>query len=362
MTTRNFAAALTLIALVLFLFACQKSEDIVNPDPGVADPAPSIPDGSRINIHFGTSTYRGCMYSFSNCIWIGWGAEALNYQNRFAMLFDNGDAASQYFGNIYPLTADFEVDAATAADMGIQPQVIPAGFYPLRDIPGSVGTGRKMVDFAPSQSIATGSLTNPNNPQDNIGQLHNLAVQVVLHENRAAIDALKGDRAAIQKLIAEKTIQFLTEADLPVNAVDKQRALNLNLDRDFGNYAARLNETRLSANDKQILLTVFDDAAAISVESPSQLRSFVNYMTAQENRLAKETKLDNPKVVLSMLSVLKNSRSFWYWKSVSSPQAGNGGANAGKIPDWVWADIIGLELGGPVASAIASAVVYLDQR
>jgi len=361
MTTRNFSTALTLIALVFSLFACVKTEDIVNPDTVITDPAPSIPEGNRIIIHFGTSTYRGCMYSFSNCIWIGWGTDATNFQDRFAMTFDQGDAASQYFGNVFPLTSDFEVDEVTAAAMGIPAQTIPAGFYPLRDIPGSVDTGRKMVDFAASQSIATGSLLNPNNPQDNIGQLHNLAVQVVLHENRDAIKALNGDRAAVQKLIAEKTIQFFAEADLPVNAVDKQRALNINLDRDFGNYAARLNETRLSANDKQILLSVFDEAAAIPVETPAQLKQFIYAMTTQENRLARETKLDNPKVVLSMVSVLKNSRYFWYWKSVSSPDAGNGGV-PNKMPDWVWADIIGLELGGPAVSAIASAVVYLDQH
>ncbi len=362
MTTRNFSAALTLVALVFSLFACVKTEDIQHPDLGTVDKGPSIPDGSRINIHFGTSTYRGCMYSFSNCIWIGWGAEALNYQDRFAMRFDQGDAASQYFGDIFPLTSDFVVDAANAAAMGIPEQTIPAGFYPLRDMPGSVDTGRKMVDFAASQSIATGSLINPNNPQDNIGQLHNLAVQVVLHENRDAIKALNGNHAAIQKLIAEKTIQFLAEAELPVNDTDKQRALNINLDRDFGNYAARLDETRLSANDKQVLRSVFDEAAAMPVETPAQLRQFVIAMTAQENRLAKESKLDNPKVVLSMVSVLKNSRYFWFWKSMSSPEAGNGTGHTSKIPDWVWADIIGLELGGPVVSAIASSVMYLDQH
>ncbi len=361
MTTRNFSTALTLIALVFSLFSCVKSEDVVNPDPVITDPAPSIPEGNKIVIHFGTWTGNGCLYSFSNCIYIGWGADVTNFQDRFAMTFDQGDAASQYFGNYFPLTSDFKVDDATAATMGIQPQTIPAGFYPLRDIPGTT-PGRKMVDFAVSQSLATGSLMNPNNPQDNIGQLHNLAVQVVLHDNRDAIKALKGDRAAIQKLITEKMIQFLSEADLTVNAADKQRALNINLDRDFGNYAARLNETRLSANDKQLLLAVFDEAAAMPVETPAQLKAFVAAMTAQENRLAKESKLDNPKVVLSMISVLKNSRYFWYWKSVSSTDGGNGGADASRVPDWVWADIIGLELGGPVVSAIASVAVYLDQN
>ena len=63
-----------------------------------------------------------------------------------------------------------------------------------------------------------------------------------------------------------------------------------------------------------------------------------------------------------LVSVLKYSRYFWYWKSISSPEPGAGSAEPTRIPDWVWADIIGMELGGPLVSAIASTVVYLDQR
>ena len=98
------------------------------------------------------------------------------------------------------------------------------------------------------------------------------------------------------------------------------------------------------------------------VRSPQELGNFVNLMIEQENRLAKDTKLDNPTVVLSMVSVLKYSRYFWYWKSISSPDAVGGSVEAGRIPDWVWADIIGMELGGPIVSAVASTIVYLDQR
>lgn len=360
MNTRNFHFALLLTTLSFSLFSCAKTEETLTPVEVKSSPV--IPTGDLIRIHFGTSTQNGCLYSFSNCIWIGWGASAANYDARMAMQFDQGDEAGNYFGQYFPLTSDYTVDEVEAKALGIEPQVIPAGFYPLRDVSTGQATGRRSVVFLPEPGLQTGSLLNPNNPQDNLGQLHNLAVQVVLHENHDAIQALNGDHAAIQKLVTEKTIQFLAEAEVPVSAEDQKRAFALNLDRDFGDYAARLEETSLSANDKKVLLGVFNEAAAVTVNAPADLKNFVNLMTEQENRLSHDAKLDNPKLLLSMVSVLKNSRYFWYWKSISSPDGGAGTVSAGKIPDWVWADIIGMELGGPVGSAIASTLVYLDQR
>ena len=132
--------------------------------------------------------------------------------------------------------------------------------------------------------------------------------------------------------------------------------------RIYGNNAARLAETRLSAADKKALLAVFDEAAALPVRSTEDLGQFVRLLTERENQLAQNSSLDNPRLVLSMVSVLKYSRYYWFWKSISSPESGSGTAPSSKIPDWVWADIIGMELGGPLGSAIASAAVYLDQR
>jgi hypothetical protein len=300
------------------------------------------------------------MYSFSNCIWIGWGTELLNAQGRPALQFDKGDEASQYFGNYFPLTSDYTVDAATAQALGIEEQVIRAGFYPLRDVATGQASGKRTVNFDPESVQPVKGLVNPNNRQDNIGQLHNLAVQVILNDNRDAIKALNGDKKAIQKFVTEKAIQFMAEAELPLNASEKQSVSALNLNRDYANYAARLDETRLSADDKKVLLAIFDEAAAIPVRSTEDLSKFVTLVTEHENRLAGDATLDNSKTVLSMLSVLKYSRYYWYWKSVSSPTATPGGTEPASIPDWVWADIIGMELGGPVASAVASIVVYLD--
>jgi hypothetical protein len=360
MNTRTFYSTLTLIAILCSLVSCSKKE-ATDLSP-VDETGVTIPSGDRIRIHFGTSTQTGCVYSFTNCIWIGWGTEAINADARLALEFEKGDEAGLYFGQYFPLTADYVVEDAEAQALNIEPQVIPAGFYPLRENASGQATGKRTVSFNPAECQSTGSLMNSNNPQDNIGQLHNLAVQVVLHDNREAISLLKGNNQAIQKLVTEKTIEFLAAADLPLTATEQQRIFALNLNRDFGDYAARLDETRLSANDKKVLLGIFDEAAAMPVGSPTELGVFVHLMTEQENRLAKDATLDNPKMVLSMISVLKYSRYFWYWKAISSPASGAGSTPAAEIPDWVWADIIGLELGGPGAAVLASAIVYLDQH
>ena len=359
MTLRTFSIALIAFAFCASIFSCTKTEDVAIEQP-IEKTAPRIPSGDRIIIHFGTSTYLGCMYSFSNCIWIGWGASALNHDARYALQFDKGGEASDYFGQYFPLTADYKLDVASAKSLGLEEQVIPAGFYPFRDAASGQATGKRLVQFGPSAGRPVKPLVNPSNPQDNIGQLHNLAVQVVLHNNRDAIKALGSDRKAVQKLLIEKTLQFMAEAELPLTAAEQQYVNALDLDRDFGNYAARLDETRLSANDKKVLLSVFDQAASIPVTSPEDLSKFVALMTERENQLAREAKLDDPRTVLSMVSVLKYSRYFWYWKSISSPEPGLSDTQSASIPDWVWADVIGMELGGPIVSAVASAAVYLD--
>ncbi len=355
----GFALILTICTLTIF--SCTKSDVTEVPDQTIKD-APAIPDGNRIIIHFGTSTYRGCMYSFSNCIWIGWGTELKDKFGNPALQFGEGDDAKQYFGQYFPLTGDYTLTKEEAKDLGLHEQVIPAGLYPLRTEVNSTGSVTGLVYFDPESRQAVAPLVNPNNPQDNIGQLHNLAVQVVLHENRQALAALGNDSKAVQKLLTEKTAQFLADAELPVNAADMQRANTLDLNRDFSDYIARLEETRLSAGDKNVLRALFNEAASMPVHTPQELSQFVQYMTAYENELKAGARLDNPKVVLSMISVLKYSRYFWFWKSISSPEPGQSDVQSASIPDWVWADVIGLELGGPIVSAVASAAVYLDQR
>lgn len=355
----GFALILTISALSIF--SCTKSDTTEVPDVTVKD-APAIPDGNRIIIHFGTSTYRGCMYSFSNCIWIGWDTKLTNFMGAPALQFGKGDDAPQYFGQYFPLTGDYALTKEEAQELGLQAQVIPAGFYPFRTEMSNTGDVTGLVSFDPESRQSVAALVNPNNPQDNIGQLHNLAVQVVLHENRQALAALGDDTKAVQKLLTEKTAQFLANAELPVNATDMQRANTLDLNRDFGDYLARLEETRLSAGDKNVLRGLFNQVATMPVRSPQELNQFVQYMTAYENELTAGARLDNPKVVLSMISVLKYSRYFWFWKSISSPEPGLSDVQSASIPDWVWADVIGLELGGPIVSAVASAAVYLDKR
>ena len=118
MKLRTFSTAVAALALCTTIFSCTKTEDVAIEQP-IEKTAPRIPSGDRIIIHFGTSTYLGCMYSFSNCIWIGWGASALNHDARYALQFDQGAEANQYFGQYFPLTADYKLDAASAKSLGL---------------------------------------------------------------------------------------------------------------------------------------------------------------------------------------------------------------------------------------------------
>ena len=344
------AIVISITALVLTAISCTK----VIEEPAITEPGikytPTIPDGDRIFIHFGTSTKRGCLYSFSNCIWIGWDEEDYNAQNRLALQFGNGSAAGQYFGQYFPLTSDYTIDPVTAQDLGLDEGVIPAGFYPLRK--ASDGTLR--VVFEPAEGFPAGNLYNLFNPQDKVGQLHNLAVQVILNENQNEIQALKNDEKALQKFLTDKAAQFLAEVELPVSGEELKGAQALNFNRDFSDYKARLAESNLSQRDRELLLPVFDQAVAMTVNTPEDLGQFVNFMNDQEYKLTRYGKMDNPKVVLSMLSILKNSRYFWYWKSISAPNE-DGTVSPERIPVWL-ADAIGAEFGGLIGAIVASAL------
>ncbi|MCC6411920.1 MAG: hypothetical protein IT270_09685 [Saprospiraceae bacterium] len=343
--------------VVLFFAACAfftscKPEAIE--EPIVKDTFPTVPQASRIIIHFGTSTQNGCLYSFSNCIWIGWGTEVTNFDNRFALRFNNPDAASQYFGNYYPLTADYVVTADEAAKLGIEPQTLPSGFYPLAFTPAGA-----MVPFDVQNYSPLPQLVNENNPQDNIGQLHNLAMQVILSpENRDHIASLGDDQKAIESFVLDQTFTYLEEAGVPVSQTEQQKVRALGFDMDYSNYTARLEETRMTDNDKNVLRGIMDEVSGFDIGNVKDLGKFVTRLTEIENNLVHNTQLDDPAMVLSTVSTIKYSRYYWYWRSISK---GNGGTvEPSQIPDWVWADIIGFELGGPAGSIAASVIVYLD--
>lgn len=351
MKIRNSSIALTLFVLFLHLVSCKKE---AIPDPITpADPLPTIPSGNRVIIHFGTSTQQGCMYSFSNCIWIGWGASITDFADRTMLQFEEGDKAHDYFGDYFPLTADFTTEGGN----GTAPHTIPAGFYPLHDTP--LG---KAVIFSSETAQPVAPLVNAGNPQDNLGQLHNLAVQVILSkpENQEKIRQIAGDKAAIQAFAIEQVAQFLEESDLPVSAAELQRAKELDLFRTYTDYTSQVDAMRLSARDKKAVLDVFNKVSQMPVSSPEQLSQFVSVMTGLENGLATSTSLDDAPRVLSVISILKYSRYYWYWTGLS--HSGTGNPTPASIPNWVWADAIGMELGGPLVSAAASIAVYLDER
>lgn len=337
MTTRNFFSALSLIAIFAAITSCTKPVD----DVIVVDEVkPTVPDGSRIIIHFGTSTYRGCMYSFSNCIWIGWGdALALNQQD-YTLLFNNGEEVGSYYGDFFPLTADCTLDPVA----GMAPQTIPAGFYRFSLSPD----GRRTIRFAADNRQPVSSVVNPNNPQDNLGQLHNLAVQAILGD--AEIQSPDFDALRNKDLLVSKTVQFLqNEADVIIGSAEQQRIVSATFTDDYDNHQAWVAASKLSENDKKVLTEILDVASGMPVNSPEQLSHFVDVMTEFENNLVKNTSLDNPKLVLSAVSVAKHSRYFWYWKNFTT-------GNTPYRSDWWKADLKGLLTGG-LGQAIVDSIL-----
>ena len=73
----------------------------------------------------------------------------------------------------------------------------------------------------------------------------------------------------------------------------------------------------MSANDKKVLREIMDQVSGMEINSTEDLSQFVDIMTNFENHFATVDVLDDPKMVLSTLSVMKYSRSYWYWYAIS---------------------------------------------
>ncbi len=329
MSTRTFFSALTLIATFASFTACTKVE--LAPTAEVVNP--TVPEGSRIRIHFGTSTLNGCLYSFSNCIWIGWGNATDLHQQAPAFVFDNGEEVSTDYGNYFPLTANFTLDAQN----GLPPQVLESGLYRFQ----TASDGRKMISFSRDNLQPLAPLVNPNNPQDNLGQLHNLAMQVIFTpKTKAEVKAVDYDLKLMRKMLTEQAVQFLgSEAEISIGAAEQKQIENTDFDGNYNNHRAWLQTSSLSANDRNVLSDILDKAASIPVNSPEQLSSFVSIMTELENGLVQNTAIDDPKMLLSAVSIAKYSRYYWYWKCLANDESAT-------RPDWWIADVKGFIEGG----------------
>ncbi|MBP6810239.1 MAG: hypothetical protein KA138_01860 [Saprospiraceae bacterium] len=327
MTTRTFFLTLTLFTISFFILSCEKT----TLEAPIVKVTPTVPDGSRIIIHFGTSTQRGCIYSFTNCIWIGWEhAKEIQGQN-LAFLFEDAEVVNADYGDFFPVTADFTLETPA----GTPSQVLQAGFYrfqPLSD-------GQKMISFSDSFLLPVAPLVNPNNPQDNLGQLHNLAMQALYTAKTK--DELKAmDIKAAQKMLAAKSVQFLaSEAEIVISPAEQAQIENATFDEQYDNHHAWLQSSSLSTGDQKVLGDILDMASAMPVNSTEQLSDFVSLMTELENGLAQNATIDNPKLLLSAISVAKYSRYFWYWKCLTHDQPAS-------VPNWWKADVKGLIEGG----------------
>jgi hypothetical protein len=329
MNTRTLFFALIVLASFASFTSCTKAD--VAPTAEVV--APTMPEGNRIRIHFGTSTMNGCIYSFSNCIWIGWGnATDLNQQSP-AFLFDNSEEVSADYGNFFPLTADFTTESSS----GLPPQTLQSGFYRFQTSPD----GRKMISFSKDNLIPVAPLVNPNNPQDNIGQLHNLAMQVIYTDaTKAEAKSVDYNIKSIRKMLTAQSVEFLsTEAEVAIGTTEQRQIEGAAFDGSYANYPLWIENSTLSANDRRILSDILDKATSIPVNAPEQLSAYVSIMTEIENGLVQNSTVDNPKMLLSAVSIAKYSRYYWYWKSLANDEP------AGRA-DWWIADVKGFIQGG----------------
>lgn len=342
MTAHKFFSALALISILFSVASCEK----LNPEPVPVDRGFTVPEGSRIIIHFGTSTQRGCLYSFRNCIWIGWGSAVDLNRQHYSLQFPD-PALSEPFGQFFPLISETTIEAHS----GQPAQTLLPGFYRFE----YDSSGQKQISFDPNKRIPVASLANPGNPQDNLGQLHNLAIEAILDtDTRAAMKAADYDVAKCKKLLVAKTVQFLKDqADVAVGSSEQQLLEKSGFSDGYDKHGEWLKASKLTARDQQTLTGLFDMADAMPVESPAQLSQFVAAMTDAENRLANDRlAMDNPHMVLSAIAVAKHSRYYWFWKSYSQGQAA-------KRADWWKADVRGLIEGGIVQAIVDSIIAAL---
>ena len=157
----------------------------------------------------------------------------------------------------------------------------------------------------------------------------------------ATIDELKAmDIKAARKILASKSVQFLaSQADVVISPAEQTQIENATFDDQYNNHHAWLQSSSLSTLDQKVLGDILDIASAMPVNSTEQLSAFVNIMTELENDLAQNTTIDNPKLLLSAVSVAKYSRYYWYWKGLTHNQPAS-------VPNWWKADVKGLIEGG----------------
>jgi len=306
---------------------------------------PLIPDAERIIIHFGTSTKYGCIYSFSNCIWIGWeehpGGKWLAIQSA------KGEGVRKYFGQYYPLTADSVLDDG---------RVILSGFYPVTDTaPGT------LVTFDPAIRMPLASLLNPGNPQDNLGNLHTLGVQEILSsEDLANLQASDTDPSRVHEIAWDRAIELLASAGVPLSQAERDWVQGFDFSKDPSDYSARLSESRLTQNDRDVLSSVLRLGSSLHIASPEELSHFVDVMTNLEKRLVAQGALDDPDLLLGAVAVFKYGRYQFAWRSFAFPE--EAGAYSSAVPKPVWAGTLGFVLGGPAAGIAATAVAQWEAR
>lgn len=357
---RNFIA---LIAVALFTFACTKTEEPIIEKPAVTDDYKStIPEGSRLKISFAQTAYRGCMYTFRNCIVIDLGFDRHPALTN-ALVFNTPtgvnpyDAVGKYYGRYFPLTDDFSF----ANEKG-QTQTYKAGIYPITQ----TSAGPTVV-FSPEKALLTAPLVNTRNPQDNIGQLHNLYMQEILtDETRAEIKRLGKDKAAIRALLVKKATapgDPIRIGDVKLGLSERSQLAQLPdnyTDEKAWPRVASMNDYDIKAMVKMMaILNNYENQTPVATPEAVQrsLNILIREMTALENEFSVQMS-GNPHLMQSLFSVAKYSTYYWSWNAISKAAADS--PVPIKLKPWWRADIRGLLQGGLGQSIVDSLMAALE--
>jgi hypothetical protein len=350
--------ATLLIAAVMSIFtACTKpTEEVIPTEPITQNP--TYPEASRLRIHFGTSTYMGCMYTFRNCILIDLFGPPTNFDGIVALPVKDGEA-QQTFGQYFPLTADFVLEASYAAELKVEPQTFRAGWYPLVDSP----TGMLLL-LDPSRRVEAGAPGQTQNTYNHVGELHNYLVQEMFRpESQEKLANLKNDLKARNRWILEQMTALTADAGFTVGAAEAaaiQAYCDKGFTADYGDYRGQLAASTMDANDQAILVKAFAAAEEVA-QSQLPFGAVMSRVSEISRQLSLNPDLKDAPRAQSSFAILEHSLYYWKWREQSFGNTG-GTANAAKVPDWVWADAIAGAWFGPIAGAAASTAVYLDQR
>jgi hypothetical protein len=144
------------------------------------------------------------------------------------------------------------------------------------------------------------------------GKKHNMGVEHVM-EYQEEFLALAEDESALKALVAEKTEEFLNTVEME----DPDYSSSTNIDWesfnevDLTNNASILEAADLTAYEKQILATYFDQLPGFDLTTDDGLTALINFTENLECSLLDDEEITNQAGIFTCLAVTKYSASYW---------------------------------------------------